>query len=618
MSSLPSALPAAKDHAQASSGSSGDYPKRHLSLRFSRWTIGAHTTALVLSLAVPLNLVIFGVIWHLVESASEAQRTSLLYTARSVAAAVDAELGKYVALAEVLSRYPTLLADNLDVFETEVRRALPSNRDAWAVVAEPSGQQLFNTARPKGERLPIFNALGLASRQQALKTRSIVISNVRYGMRSQTWIINIDVPIFKEGQPFRVFSITRKAESFLHLLNHQDIPQNWIASIIDREGRIIARVPSNEKRVGRLTSDSWRKVMTQDGVFDRVSVDGDPIVSAQAGSSVSGWHVGIAVKKVEILAAAWRTIRWGAITGIGLSILSLLLARTLSRRITGPIAEIRHKAAIVLTGPVLPTPLGPPEINELWQALQRSAADRNSSIQALRESEERLRDALFAAQRAEEELSQVLGSTIDKQEAERQRIARELHDTFGQTLTLLKLGLDDFSRASHASSGERSKLAALKGLVSQAGSEMNRLAWEIRPTALDDLGLETAIRQLVETWSERSNLQFGLHLALNDRRMNPAVETTLYRVLQEAITNIAKHAAATRAGVLLEASAKEVRMIVEDDGQGFSPVESAPAGISPKGLGLLGIRERLSLVSGTLEVESALGRGCTLFVRVPL
>jgi signal transduction histidine kinase len=94
------------------------------------------------------------------------------------------------------------------------------------------------------------------------------------------------------------------------------------------------------------------------------------------------------------------------------------------------------------------------------------------------------------------------------------------------------------------------------------------------------------------------------------------VETTLYRVLQEAITNIARHAEATRAAVLLEASEKEVRMIIEDNGQGFSANEAVDK--PSKHLGLLGIRERLSLVSGALEVESAPGCGCTLYIRVPL
>lgn len=219
---------------------------------------------------------------------------------------------------------------------------------------------------------------------------------------------------------------------------------------------------------------------------------------------------------------------------------------------------------------------------------------------------------------AERELSQVLRSTVEDQEAERLRIARELHDTLGQTLTLLQLGLDELGDLAPASEDMKRRLSALKGLAKGAGSEVNRLAWELRPTALDDLGLETAIRHLVEIWSERLDLRFDLSLALDDRRMDPAVETTLYRVLQEAITNIGRHAGATRAGVQVEVRMKEILMIIEDDGRGFSPDEPVRAGEPTNRLGLLGIRERLSLVSGSLEVELAPGRGCTLFVKVPL
>jgi light-regulated signal transduction histidine kinase (bacteriophytochrome) len=219
-----------------------------------------------------------------------------------------------------------------------------------------------------------------------------------------------------------------------------------------------------------------------------------------------------------------------------------------------------------------------------------------------------------AQRRAKTELSQVLQSTVDDQEAERKRIARELHDSLGQTLTLLQLGLDELGHSLPEGEKFGLQIKGLKRLANGLCSEVNRLAWEIRPTALDDLGLETAIRHLIETWSERLNLQFDLRLALNDRRLEPAVETTLYRALQEAITNIARHAEATRAAVLLEVNEKEVSMIVEDNGRGFSANEETLS----KRLGLLGIRERLSLVSGTLEVESAPGRGCTLFIRVPL
>jgi light-regulated signal transduction histidine kinase (bacteriophytochrome) len=203
-------------------------------------------------------------------------------------------------------------------------------------------------------------------------------------------------------------------------------------------------------------------------------------------------------------------------------------------------------------------------------------------------------------------------------EAERQRIARELHDSLGQTLTLLQLGLDELGHSLPESEKFGLQIEGLKRLANSLCSEVNRLAWEIRPPALDDLGLETAIRQRIETWSERLNLQFDVRLALNDRRLEPAVATTLYRVLQEAITNIARHAEATRVAVLLDANEKDVSMIVEDNGRGFSANEAISDDKLPKRLGLLGIRERLSLVAGTLEVESAPGRGCTLYIRVPL
>ncbi|MGZ5927729.1 MAG: GAF domain-containing sensor histidine kinase, partial [Rhizomicrobium sp.] len=218
----------------------------------------------------------------------------------------------------------------------------------------------------------------------------------------------------------------------------------------------------------------------------------------------------------------------------------------------------------------------------------------------------------------EAELSQVLRRTVLEQEAERQRIARELHDSLGQYLTVMQLDLDGIGRDSEASDSIRRRVDKLKSLTTDVGQEVNQLAWEIRPTALDDLGLQKAFQQFLEEWAERSTLAFDVHLALNDRRLPPAIETALYRVLQEAIRNVVKHADASKVGVILEASASEVRLIVEDDGKGF--IWEAPEGAiaaSPR-LGLLGVRERLALVGGLLEVETAPGSGTTLLIHVPL
>ncbi len=218
----------------------------------------------------------------------------------------------------------------------------------------------------------------------------------------------------------------------------------------------------------------------------------------------------------------------------------------------------------------------------------------------------------------EEELSQVLRRTVVEQEAERQRIARELHDSLGQYLTAMQLDLEGIARDRTASSTVKVRVDRLKGLTNDAGQEVNHLAWEIRPTALDDLGLQTAIQQLVEAWGDRSGLAFDLHLTLDSRRLSSSVESVLYRVLQEAILNVVKHAGARRVGVILEASETEVRLIVEDDGIGFASAGDDTAATPSARLGLLGMRERLALVNGAIEIETAPGQGTTLLIHVPL
>jgi light-regulated signal transduction histidine kinase (bacteriophytochrome) len=218
----------------------------------------------------------------------------------------------------------------------------------------------------------------------------------------------------------------------------------------------------------------------------------------------------------------------------------------------------------------------------------------------------------------EAELSQVLRRTVIDQEADRRRIARELHDSLGQYLTAMRMDLDRIARDETATSSIRARVERLKSLTAEAGQEVNHLAWEIRPTSLDDLGLQAAVQQFLEQWSERSPLIFDLHLTLNNRRLPPAVESTLYRVLQEAVHNVIKHANATRVGVILAATETQIGLVIEDDGEGFLPGDGAVADQPAVGLGLLGMRERLALVGGSLEIETAPGRGTTVLIHVPV
>ena len=356
---------------------------------FDRWTIGARLALIVIALALPLNLLGVSVVDRVVNAANEAQRTSLLYAARSVAAGLDAQLDRYIVLAKFLASSPHLLEDDLGEFEAEARRAFASVTDSWVIVADLDGRQIMNTASKARQPLPQRTPLGIAAQKRALETHSIQVSDVRVGLVSDKWISTIEVPIFRNGEPYRELAVTMSMGGFLRLLNEQRMPQGWLAGIVDRQGRFIARVPYQDRYVGKLASESWRKVKDQDGVFDIRSLEGDDTVTANAHSARSGWTVGIAVKKEELQAAVWDTARPAMALSAGLSALSLLFAGLIAQRITRPIAELRDKAAALIEGPVPAFKPGTPEIEELWGSLQRAAFEQNIADAALRQLNER-------------------------------------------------------------------------------------------------------------------------------------------------------------------------------------------------------------------------------------
>src|SRR5262249_20301589 len=162
-----------------------------------------------------------------------------MFTARSVAAAADAKLDKYMALTQALALSPALLEDNLDAFEAEARRAFALTPEALVVVADSGGRELLNTARRPGKPGPLRDPIGLETQERAFESHNTVISDVHVDAGSQQWVAHIEVPIFKEGEPFRTLVAAVKAQSFFRLLDDQHLPRDWIAGILDSQGRFI-------------------------------------------------------------------------------------------------------------------------------------------------------------------------------------------------------------------------------------------------------------------------------------------------------------------------------------------------------------------------------------------
>jgi two-component system, NarL family, sensor histidine kinase DevS len=216
--------------------------------------------------------------------------------------------------------------------------------------------------------------------------------------------------------------------------------------------------------------------------------------------------------------------------------------------------------------------------------------------------------AAVAVELSERVARDTLRRIVAAQELERQRLARELHDETGQALTSILLGLKQLEGG-----GSQEAVAALRELVVATLQDVRRLAVELRPKVLDDFGLVPALERLTQGFAETTGIAVDLEASAITERLPTEVETAIYRIVQESLTNVVKYARAGRVSVLLTRAEGRIKAVIEDDGTGFDP--SATDG---GGIGLVGMRERIALIDGTLAVESSATTGTTVAVEVPV
>jgi two-component system sensor histidine kinase UhpB len=225
-----------------------------------------------------------------------------------------------------------------------------------------------------------------------------------------------------------------------------------------------------------------------------------------------------------------------------------------------------------------------------------------------------LDQSLVKARQYQVRLRQMSSHVLTAQEEERTRIARELHDDTAQALTSVLVRLRLLERSAE-DKRLRSGLAELRDLTVETLEGVRRLAIDLRPPMLNDLGLEAAIQSHVQDFSRQRQINVNF-TSSGLGRLPPNVELVLYRIVQEALSNVAKHASASRVETSLSRKGRTLRLLVEDDGCGFD-VEAAK-GSRQSGLGLFGMEERLALIGGTLRVDSSPGKGTRLSAEVPL
>jgi signal transduction histidine kinase len=319
--------------------------------------------------------------------------------------------------------------------------------------------------------------------------------------------------------------------------------------------------------------------------------------TAPVGDGLHRARVGMSTARVDH-EVGWLTRRLAHMTAV-IALAGVFAAWRLTRIFAQPIEELASLARTVKGG------------NYTVKAPVRANDEVGELAVAFNEMTDALRQKEAARQ-------QLLGQVIRAGEEERKRIARELHDGMGQALTSQIAALSAIE-ARHRDEEGRRRLAELRQHAEQTLAEVHDLSVALRPSVLDDVGLMAALQRNCRMVAQR----FGVDVACTEAGLDgcslpPDVELTVYRLVQEALTNAVRHGQCSRAQVLVEGDTSQVKVVVQDNGRGFDATEWRRRGVERNRIGLLGIEERVSLLKGSFCVESQPGRGATVYATIPL
>ncbi len=225
-----------------------------------------------------------------------------------------------------------------------------------------------------------------------------------------------------------------------------------------------------------------------------------------------------------------------------------------------------------------------------------------------------------AVSQQREQLRTLTARLTEVQEAERKELARELHDEMGQALTAISINLAAITGGlpKTCSPQIKARVAEAKLLTDQTLEQIREISLNLRPPMLDDLGLIPTLRWYIKRYAKRGDIKTEFQVTGLEQRLAPEVETALYRIVQEALTNVARHACAAKVSIHLQQNGQTIQAVIKDDGQGFNVDDILNRKRSDHGAGLVGIRERVMLLGGEFDIQSQPGQGTCLSIAIPL
>ncbi|BDG06864.1 ATP-binding protein [Anaeromyxobacter oryzae] len=426
---------------------------------------------------------------------------------------------------------------------------------------------------------------------------------------------------------------------FDKMLQHLRHGETGFAEIVDSDGRVLAS--TRPGRVGKRTECaahlvSLAKAKRSESVgcrschaYEGASVQATNEFLTFAPLATAPWGIVMRQAAEEALPTEGAVPWYGVLAVLAAQLgLAGAFAWGAARSVTRPIAVLTSEAERIAGGELAwPIPdLGADELGRLGKSLDlmrenlRRLLDHVAEVNAgleqrVAERTKELNDANALLTEREEARAQLLRKVISAQEDERKRIARELHDETSQALAVLAMGLEAAQDAIRG--GRTPRLDEVKAVAVRTLEDVHRLILDLRPSVLDDLGLLSAIRWYAERTLETRGISVRCEFGELDRRLPPEMETALFRICQETMSNVARHSKASAVLVQVGVEGDEIHIDIEDDGRGFDP-DAAARREGRRPWGLMGIRERAEILGGTARVDSSPGQGTRVLVRIPL
>jgi signal transduction histidine kinase len=566
-------------------------PRRRLSIR---WWLGA----LVAGAALPLLLLLVWIYGTQVRREELEARQTALQIARTTAARMRSLHTDSVALMKEMAARTSIR--NLDRAPCDSLFAIVDFFPQYAdlLLFDRAGT-LVCAAQPAPEDRAVSELarqwIAAALRSGGLRGSAPVIRPL-----ANRWVSVLSAPVRGiDGSVNGTLVLVQLPEAFA-----ASLPPDAVMTILDRDGTIVARSADPRHWTGRNArgvSLAELALHREDGAAEAIGVDG---VSRQYGfSSVPelGWHIYVGIPTATVMQPVRQMFVRGAAGGVIIIILIIGVAVLLARAVERPVAALSRAAERAAAGAFGKVSVGGPrEIAQLAETF-------NTMLTRRLEAEHRLLEG-------ERDLKALSDRLLLVQEEERTRIARELHDDLGQSLTALKMdvgGLLAMTPSSAASEPLRNRITRT---LDETVTSVQRISSELRPSVLDDLGLLAAIEAEASRFEQRTGIECELSLPEEtDLRIEGPAVTAIYRIVQEALTNVSRHANATRVELRLRQRREELLLEIRDDGRGITGEEVR----DPFSLGLIGIRERADLAGGTVHIEGVSGRGTIVSVRIP-